>query len=166
MGGVDNWMFRGKNSFNTKEEVDPSQNFAYQTLATPMRGFVQNTRNGNSFAVWNTEIRFPIFSFFSKYSLKSEFLRNFQLIAFGDLGTAWTGNSPFSKDNFFNTESIYQKPIVIQLENNCNPLIFGFGLGARMKLLGYFVRFDFGWGVAEGTITNKPKIQFSLGYDI
>ncbi|MEO9258534.1 MAG: hypothetical protein ABI207_09130, partial [Crocinitomicaceae bacterium] len=166
MGGVDNWMLRPNPSFNQNISVDPNQNFAYQTLATPMRGFIQNTRNGNSFFVWNTEFRLPVFAFLSKYPVKNQFLRNLQLVAFGDLGSAWTGHGPYSPDNFFNTQTIVDKPIVIKVQNSREPIIFGFGGGLRMKLFGYFMRFDVGWGVENGNISKRPRIQFSLAYDI
>jgi len=93
MGGVDNWLFP---KFDVLTPIDYSQNYAFQTLATNMRGFNQNIRNGNSFLVFNTELRFPIFQYFSKSPMSSSFLRNFQLVAFGDIGTAWTGPSPYS----------------------------------------------------------------------
>ena len=48
MGGVDNWIGA---KFNQNIPIDYSQNYAYQTLATNMRGFDQNIRNGNSFMV-------------------------------------------------------------------------------------------------------------------
>ncbi|MCD4679609.1 MAG: hypothetical protein K8S00_04410, partial [Bacteroidales bacterium] len=52
MGGVDNWLFP---KFNNSVPVAFDQGYAYQTLATNMRGFDQNIRNGNSFFVYNTE---------------------------------------------------------------------------------------------------------------
>jgi len=79
MGAVDNWV---SPKFNTQTPIDYSQNYAYQTLATNMRGFNQNIRNGNSFAVINSELRFPIFQYFSKAPLSSGFLRNFQFVGF------------------------------------------------------------------------------------
>ena len=59
MGGVDNWIFA---SFDQGAPVDYTQNYAYQTLATNMRGFNQNIRNGNNFVVLNSELRFPVIS--------------------------------------------------------------------------------------------------------
>ena len=103
LGGVDNWVFRPSPDFDQSITVDPSQNFGFQTIATPMRGFIQNTRNGNSFLLYNTEFRLPIFTFFSSYPIKSDLLRHFQLVAFGDVGVAWTGPHPFSSENYFNT---------------------------------------------------------------
>lgn len=44
MGGVDNWLAP---RFNTNVPIATDNNYAYQTLATNMRGFEQNIRNGN-----------------------------------------------------------------------------------------------------------------------
>ena len=57
MGGVDNWLFP---TYNITTPVAFDQNYAFQTLATNMRGFGQNIRNGNSFFVYNTELRWPV----------------------------------------------------------------------------------------------------------
>ncbi|MBL0043835.1 MAG: hypothetical protein IPP33_05290 [Flavobacteriales bacterium] len=60
MGGVDNWLFPKVNADNP---IDATQNYFYQSLVLPVRGFFYNTRNGNSFAVMNTELRVPIFKY-------------------------------------------------------------------------------------------------------
>ncbi len=103
MGGVDNWLFP---KFNDDTPIDFTQNYRYQTLATNMRGFNQNIRNGNSFFIFNTELRFPVFKYFFNRPIKSDFLNNFQIVAFGDVGTAWTGLNPYSKDNSLFTRTI------------------------------------------------------------
>ena len=165
MGGVDNWILRRNPDFNQDIAVDPNQNFAFQTIATPMRGFIQNKRNGNSFALYNTELRIPIFSFFSTYPIKSEMIRHFQIVAFGDVGVAWTGPHPFHPDNYFNTQVIEDKPVTINVENLREPIIGGFGAGVRTQIWGYFIRFDVAWGVEDFEI-QKPLPYLSLTTDI
>jgi hypothetical protein len=83
-----------------------------------------------------------------------------------DLGTAWTGKHPYSSENYFNTQTIEQKPITIKLENAREPLILGFGTGIRAMLFGYFMRLDCGWGLNDGFVSKRPRLQFSLGFDI
>ncbi|NOY51707.1 MAG: hypothetical protein GXO88_14235 [Chlorobi bacterium] len=161
MGGVDNWMGA---KFSTDTPVDYTQNYAYQTLATNMRGFYQNVRNGNSFAVINTELRFPVFQYFSKTPLSSSFLRNFQLVGFGDVGTAWTGWNPYSPGNALFTKHITNGPFNISVIRQKEPIVGGFGMGARIHLLGYFIRGDVSWGVEDYKI-NKPVYYFSLSLD-
>ena len=165
LGGVDNWILRPNNDFNKDLDVDPSQNFGFQTIATPMRGFIQNTRNGNSFALYNTELRLPVFTFFSTYPIKSEIIKHFQLVAFGDIGVAWTGPHPFHPDNYFNTQVIQDKPVTINVQNLVEPIIGGFGIGVRTKIWGYFVRLDAAWGVEDFEI-QKPMPYLSLSKDI
>ncbi len=165
LGGVDNWVLRPNPDFNQDITVDPSQNFGFQTIATPVRGFIQNARNGNSFALYNTEFRLPVFSFFSPYPIKSPFFRHFQIVAFGDLGVAWTGPHPFSPDNFFNTQIIDDKPVTINVENLREPIVGGFGFGFRSKIWGYFVRLDLSWGI-ENLEVQKLRPYISLIKDI
>ncbi len=161
MGGVDNWLFP---RFDVNTPVDYSQNYAFQTLATNMRGFYQNIRNGNSFFVFNTELRMPVFRYFFNRPIRSDFLNNFQVVAFGDVGTAWTGPTPWSEDNMLFTRYIYRKPLFIEVKMLKEPIVEGFGFGARTRLLGYFLRADIAWGVEDGRI-NKPVFYFSLSLD-
>jgi hypothetical protein len=165
LGGVDNWVLRSSPDFDFDITVDPSQNFGFQTIATPMRGFIQNKRNGNSFALFNTELRLPIVTFFSSYPIKSELIKHFQIVAFGDVGTAWTGPHPFSEENFFNTQVINDKPVTINVENLREPIIGGFGAGVRTKIWGYFIRFDVAWGVEDFEIQKAlPYLSLTKGY--
>lgn len=161
MGGVDNWFGA---RFDNTTNIATDQNYAYQTLATPMRGFYQNVRNGNSFAVINSELRFPVFRFLYKRPIRSDFIQNFQIITFCDVGTAWTGPSPYSDKNSLNTQVIQQNPLVITLNTQHNPIVAGYGWGIRSRLFGYFIRLDRAWGVQDGIIL-KPLWQLSLSLD-
>lgn len=166
LGGVDNWSIRPAVSFDPNQPVDPSQQYFFQTIATPMRGFIQNARNGNSFFVFNSELRFPLFKVFSDHDVKNEVLRTFQWVFFADAGCSWTGPTPFSKQNHFNTLIIDNKPLEIQLINSREPIVGGIGTGIRTKAFGYFIRFDLGWGIENLQVKNRPVAYFSLGYDI
>jgi hypothetical protein len=161
LGGVDNWMFpKTDNSI----PLDPEQNYQFQTRGSPMRGFFANARNGNSFAVINSEIRWPVFSYFFKKPLKSDFLENFQIIGFGDIGSAWTGVSPYSEENAFNSTITQTGNLTIEVKNNRDPVVYGYGFGLRSRLLGYFVRVDWAWGVDDGVILDNV-FYFSLALD-
>jgi hypothetical protein len=161
LGGVDNWLGA---RYNQETPVDPHQHYAYQALAVNMRGFEQNIRNGNSFFLINTELRLPVFQFFFETPLSSAFLRNFQLVAFGDVGTAWTGLTPYSGNNALYTHYVGSGPIRASVVTQKEPLVGGFGAGLRMSLLGYFVRADLGWGVEDRRIS-KPVFYLSLNLD-
>ncbi len=166
MGGVDNWTNLSKTvpTFDSSMPIDTTQNFVYQTLATNMRGFSQNIRNGNSFAVFNSEVRWPIFRYFANKPINSDFLNNFQIIGFVDVGTAWSGPTPWDKKNHLNRKIIKNGPLVIVIDKGNEPIVEGFGCGVRSRLLGYFVRADWAWGIENHVLL--PRIFYlSLSLD-
>jgi hypothetical protein len=162
LGGVDNWLFP---KFDSSIPVDFSQNYWFQTMATPMRGFFYNARNGNRFAVANSELRIPIFKYLLNKPIKSDLVNNFQIVGFGDIGTAWTGQDPYAEDNSFNTITIPVNPLTISIKNKREPIVGGYGFGLRTRLLGYFVRADWAWGVDDGNRL-PGEFYFSLSLDI
>jgi len=161
MGGVDNWLVP---KFNGETPVDYSQNYAFQTLATNMRGFKQNIRNGNNFIVLNSELRMPVFRYLYNRPIRSDFLNTFQLVGFVDAGTAWTSWNPYSGENSLYTKYIYSGSLFIKVEQQRDPMVGGFGFGVRSRILGYFMRGDLAWGVEDGRIY-KPIFYFSLSLD-
>lgn len=161
LGGVDNWLGP---QFDYSILPDPSQNYQFQTIATPIRGFYQNVRNGNSFALINNELRIPVFKYFSNKPIKSSFVENFMVVGFGDVGTAWTGTNPYTSDNAFNTILVEGFNYEIILENQKEPIVYGYGFGLRSKLFGYYVRFDYAWGVDDGIVLDPVK-YLSLSLD-
>ena len=163
MGGVDNWFGA---RFDNTTNIATDQNYAYQTLATNMRGFYQNIRNGNSFIAINSELRFPVFKYLSQRPIRSDFAQNFQIVAFGDVGTAWTGSSPYSDKNSLNKTVIgsSQTPLIITLNTLHDPIVGGYGWGVRSRLFGYFIRIDRAWGVQDGIVL-KPLWYISLSLD-
>ena len=165
MGSVNNWVLRPKEDFNFDVKVDPNQGYGYQTIATPLRGFIQNTRNGNSFALFSSEIRLPLFTFLSPYPIKSEFFRYFQIVTFADVGSAWTGPHPLSPENYFNNQIIEDYPVEINIQNLVEPIVGDFGFGVRSKVMGYFIKLDVAWGIEDLRI-KKPVTQLSLNLDI
>ena len=162
MGGVDNWIFA---SFDQGAPVDYTQNYAYQTLATNMRGFSQNIRNGNNFVVLNSELRFPVFSYFTNRPINMKFIKDFQIVAFGDVGTAWTGWNPYDPSNSLYNTHINDGNLDITVTEMKEPLVGGIGLGLRTTILGYFIRGDVAWGIQDGQISKKPRYYLSFNLD-
>ncbi|MDP3558273.1 MAG: hypothetical protein Q8T03_12945 [Bacteroidota bacterium] len=163
LGGVDNWL---NPSFNSNINIVRPEQYGFQTIATNMRGFKQNIRNGNNFLVYNSELRFPIVRYLINYPLRSDFLNNFQIIGFTDLGMAWTDWNPLSKENTENT-NVYPyegSNIIVTVNNPKNPLVGGMGFGFRSRLLGYFVRLDIGYGIDNWQV-QKRIVGFSLATD-
>lgn len=166
MGGVDNWMnfSRRIETFNSETPIDQDINWAYQTIATNMRGFSQNIRNGNSFALVNSELRFPVFSYFINRPIRSGFVRTFQIVSFGDVGTAWTSNSPYSENNSLFKKIFDNGPVKVTLNTLKDPIVYGYGFGVRSRLLGYFIRADWAWGIEDG-LTLPAIFYLSLSLD-
>ncbi len=161
MGGVDN-------SFSNSVEPTPiadNNNYVFQTLVTNMRGSFQNIRNGDKFAVINSELRWPILSYLYRRPIRSDIFKNLQVVGFADVGTAWNGPSPYSEENKINTTEIpFGSSGLIVLDSQKEPIIAGIGTGLRTRVFGYFIRFDWAWGIEDGLM--KPRVfSFSLGTD-
>jgi hypothetical protein len=87
LGGEDGWVFPKFNVLAADTKVP----YAFQTLALNLRGFNQNAANGSNNVVINSEFRLPVFTTFLSSPINNAFIRNFQLVQFFDLGTAWSG---------------------------------------------------------------------------
>ena len=166
LGGIDNWInvVPSQEMFNTNIKIDPEINYVYQAVATNLRGFSQNIRNGTNFAVTNLELRFPVISYFSRKPINNDFLKNFQIIGFFDAGMAWSGLNPYGGNNAYDNDYHEQYPVTLILNNKNNPLVAGYGVGVRSKLFGYFIRADWAWGINNGEI-QKMMFYLSLNLD-
>lgn len=170
LGGVDNWLMFGQNIkddgsyryFIPTNQPDPDNDYAYQSLAVNMRGFKQNVANGNNAFVINSEVRVPVFSSLFNKPINNAFLRNFQIVQFVDLGTAWNGKY----DNFERPSVTYgAPPVAVKIKaGGVGPFAGGYGFGARSTLLGYFLRFDAAWEM-NGVFKGKPQYYFAMGLD-
>lgn len=161
LGGVDNWM---RPKFNNANQPDPDNTYAYQSLAVNMRGFTQNVANGNNAVVINSEIRVPVFSSLFNKPINNAFLRNFQLVQFVDLGTAWNGAyDKIERPNVL--YNVVNNPVAVKVKaGGIGPFAGGYGFGARSTLLGYFVRFDAAWQM-NVFFQGKPQIYIAMGLD-
>ncbi len=170
LGGVDNWLMFGSNVradgsiryFNPANKPDPDATYAYQSLAVNLRGFKQNVANGNNAVVINSEVRAPVFTSFFNKPINNAFLRNFQLVQFIDLGTAWNGKY----DKIERPNVIYGgPPVTVKVRaGGVGPFAGGYGFGARSTLLGYFLRVDAAWDMS-GLFRGKPMWYFAMGLD-
>ena len=159
LGGVDGWI---SPKFNNALAPDPDINYTYQSLALNLRGFPQNVANGNNAVVINSEVRMPVFSTFMNKPINNAFVRNFQLVQFVDLGTAWNGQF----DKIERPSVIYNlPPLAVRIKaGGIGPFVGGYGFGARSTLLGYFLRFDVAWEM-NGIFKGKPELYFAMGMD-
>lgn len=167
LGSVDEWLPLGGNDrFINQQDIDFTKNYHYQALAANLRGFAQNIKRGSNFAVFNSELRVPVFKYFIRRPIRSKFIENFQFIGFADVGSAWDGVDPWDKDNRVNKEVIVDGPLTVTVFKNTDPIVAGYGFGLRSTLLGYFVRADWAWGVEDEVSKKRPIFYLSLSFDI
>lgn len=173
LGGIDNWFMFSDNVksngsyryFNPANKPAPDVNYAFQSLAVNLRGFIQNAANGNNNLVINSEFRLPVFTTLFSKPINNAFVRNFQLTQFIDLGSAWNG----AYNKLTRPNITYANPsdptVTVNLKApGIGPFLGGYGFGARSTLLGYFLKFDAGWPM-NGFFRGKPIYYFSMGLD-
>nr|MBA4167200.1 hypothetical protein [Chitinophagaceae bacterium] len=160
LGGIDNWMFPKYNSEPRPQDPD----YAFQSLAVNLRGFKQNVANGNNAVILNSEFRLPVFSTLFNKPINNAFLRNFQVIQFIDLGSAWNGTYGKIQRPSQQYTSAAGDVIVKLKAGGVGPFAGGYGFGVRSTLLGYFLRLDAGWEM-NGFFRGKPLLQFAMGVD-
>jgi len=179
LGGVDNWVFRRVNEPEEGAEVTPEENplaltsaespifnsnILFHEFVTGLRGFQLNEFSGKNVVLLSNELRFPIFRVLSNNTMTSNFAKNFQLIGFYDIGTAWLGGSPWDQDNSINRQNIENDNFKAVIRNYKNPWLSSLGLGIRTTLLGYYIRLDYAYPI-EDYIVQDPKLSLSIGYD-
>lgn len=181
LGGMENWVAQQREDIATNPLLIPNSNVQtdddyrnvfFLDLATNLRGFRLGKLTGNSHVLVNTELRLPLVKFLYRGNITSNFLRNLQLVAFSDIGTAWSGRGPFNRQNNLNTTRIGFNPLPngnlppfgAVVTNFKNPFLIGYGVGARTMLFGFYVKFDYGWGL-EDKVVNKPIPYLTVGYD-
>ncbi|TAH21160.1 MAG: translocation protein TolB [Cytophagales bacterium] len=172
LGGMNNWVFNQSEPIATNNPLysdpnDPRKDLTdllFTQYIGSMRGFNWNKLSGNNFVLFNAELRMPLLKYFYKSSITSNFFRNLQFVLFTDVGAAWTGVSPFNRDNALNTVEINKTPFLIKVSNFKNPFLIGYGAGIRTLLLGYYAKLDVGWGLEDET-TRPATVYFTLGYD-
>lgn len=171
LGGVDNWVFN-----STEGAGDIDNPLFFSTLLdnsdvlfnqfVNLRGYNYNTFSGRNVLTANAEIRVPINQLLSNNELRSNFLRNLQIIAFYDIGSAWDDLSPFEERNNLNIEEIVAEgsPFSAVINNFNNPWLQSTGIGMRTMFFGFFSRFDLSFPILNFEVQN-PQFQLSFGYD-
>lgn len=164
LGGVDNWV---GSKYSDYVPVRQSENYGFETLVTNMRGYELNSRNGNTYAIANTELRLPLVTTFSRRPIQSPMLKNLQLVLFADGGSAWEGLWP-DKQTLKNDITIpdprsglTNSNVVVTVSDETGGFGLGYGAGLRTVMFGYFLRADYAMN-AEG---GKPIFYFSMGTD-
>lgn len=127
-----------------------------------VRNFDINVRNGNSYVFANSEFQIPAFQYLSKKPLHNAALQNLWLVIFGDVGTAWYGESPYNRLNPANRSTLSYGALDIVVYNTKNPLVYSFGSGIRTQLSGYDLRYDLAY-TFDNNIWRPHIHRFSVG---
>ncbi len=170
LGGLQTWVTT--RDPQQQEENDPlavergvdNSNVLFVDFVN-LRGFNFNKFNGSDVLTFSAELRLPVVRYFYQGPIASNFFRNLEFIGFYDVGSAWTGASPFNEKNSINTEVIQEDPIFrAEIQNFKNPWLMSYGAGIRTVLLGFYVKLDAAYPI-EDNVVGKPRFYLSLGYD-
>ncbi|MCH7408312.1 biopolymer transporter Tol [Belliella sp. DSM 111904] len=174
VGGMDNWLF---NQFYrppaNRPEASPVRNSGGVENSNilfaefvDLRGYNYDEIRGRNVITFTSELRIPLFSYLSRGNITSNFIKNFQLVAFYDVGTAWNESPPWERINDQNTEVINSEgsPFIITINNFNNPWLQSYGAGLRTVLLNYYVKFDLARPVRNFQ-TDDLKFYVTLGYN-
>ena len=167
LGGMDNWLFK-----NDHAQADPwlpsaskeNQDLYFLEHVTSLRGYDYNTFNGANVLLANFELRMPIASIFYSGPIGSSFIKNFQLVGFFDVGSSWSGISPFKEDNNISSIIIKDSNFEAQIQTFKSPWLAGYGVGMRSVIFGYFMKFDLAFPYEDNQV-GDAKFYVTLGHD-
>lgn len=174
VGGMNNWLFNQfYNPPSNRPEQSPvrnpegveNSNILFAEFVD-LRGYLFDEIRGRNVMTFTTELRIPVFSYLSRGNITSNFVKNFQMVAFYDVGSAWNTAAPWEKVNDQNTEVISTpgSPFVITLNNFNNPWLQSYGGGVRTVLLNYYFKFDVARPVRNYR-GDDLKFYVTLGYN-
>lgn len=169
LGGMDNWLFaqndaQGPNDPLLITNERDNSDLLFNEFATNLRGLDYNEANGSNALVFNSELRVPLFQYLSNGPIKSNFLRNFQLISFLDIGSVWTGKPPFGEGRPITQVFDTGTPFTAEIVKFQNPWLGGMGFGLRTVLLGYYIKVDAARPYLDGELGDY-RFYFTLGLD-
>jgi len=182
LGGLDNWatinrdatirlpsptestvdLERNPLSFQSVESQVSNTNMLFHEVVTGLRGFRVNELSGRNAMLLSNELRIPLFRALSSDAIKSAFIRNFQLLAFYDIGTAWLGGSPWDDNNSINKEIIDSNNFSALIRNYKNPWLSSAGLGISTVLFGYYGTLYYALPIEDYQI-QSPTIMIGIG---
>ena len=172
LGGMDNWAFNETNYGGTTSDGKDNplnirgenQDILFVEYATNLRGFDYATLFGNNVLLMNAEFRVPIVRALTSAPISSSFFKHLQLIAFYDVGTSWSGKTPFSGEISVNIDRVVSGPFQIDVKNYLNPWLYSYGVGMRSIMLGYYLKVDVAWPVKNYQVGDASWFV-TLGFD-
>ena len=177
LGGMDNWLFnnqaisegsplslaKGEGSSVQSNGAINSQ-LLFTEFVTSLRGFDYGVLYGENALLANVELRIPIIRYFHNGPISSNFFRNLQFTGFYDVGSSWTGSSPFSSGSTIDERVEKKDAFQYTIIDHKNPWLYSYGVGLRTVLLGYYMKFDLAWPV-ENFVVRSPRLFVTLGFD-
>jgi len=149
LGGTDNWLNR---EFATNDiPINTVDQFAFLSLATPMRGFNLAERMGSKYMLVNLELRSPLIRYLVTGPLPMLF-QNILGTLFLDAGAAWNNNKDLQFFGRNESGNLVTKD-----------LLLGTGFGLRFYFI-FLWRFDVAWSFDMQSFS-KPKYYWSMGLD-
>lgn len=148
LGGNSGWLnYKTRNGLRVRNMDD----IYFSTFELPMRGGYYYERVGDRFVLNNLEFRFPLIRYFMMgWPLPIGF-QNIGGALFADIGSAWYGNdfrgARVADDGWPALQDIF----------------LGYGIGARLNLGFFVLRFDVAWTSDIANYTRGPYYYFSLG---
>ena len=167
IGGMDNWLFQSSPDSPSpwRPEVSlENNNIYFMQYVTSLRGYNYNALNGTDALLVNLELRIPIVNLLYNGPVRSSFAKNLQFVGFFDIGSSWTGASPFSENNSISTVTTGDRIFEAEIQTFKNPWLSGYGIGMRTVVLGYFMKFDLAWPLEDFEV-GDAKFYFTLGHD-
>ncbi len=162
LGGSRNWLLP---EFDNSIPL-PRDEFNFYSLATNVRGFKHNTRNGTSYALSNIELRVPIVKYLTKRPIRSDFLKSLQLMGFYDIGKTFQDFDILDNSRAQSNVTIQNNDYVrVNVSFFRDQLIMSYGYGVRAKIFGYFLRLDRAQGIESGELSQNPIWHLSMGMD-
>jgi len=151
MGGVSNWFnWKAK---GTDFDIESIRDKYYSFMTLPLRGYSLFERTGDRFALFNLEFRFPLVNYFQiGFPIPMTF-GNIKGALFSDIGSAWKG------DDFRGIKTIDGAFML-------NDINFSSGIGARMNMGYFIIRYDVAWQWNFYHRPYYPQHIFSLGTNL
>jgi hypothetical protein len=177
IGGAENWII------NTTEALPATSNLFFDEteqgvlrnhtdllftpFMMPLRGFNYNRLIGEGAFLANVELRIPVLNYFSRGNITSNFIRNLQFVGFFDIGTAWNGLNPFSRDNAVNVREISQPNNIFyaKIYSFKNPFLMGYGGGLRSTILGVYTKLDIAQAIEDSQVLAGTRFYLTVGHD-
>lgn len=148
LGGTTNWI--GNRTLDAK--VYEVENLYFADVVTPLRGVPYYELSGDRYGLINAEFRYPLIDYFVMRFPLRMVLSHVKGVLFADMGSSWFG------DNF--------KGGTTEGGNSrLNDIKFGFGLGTRLNLGIFLLRYDLAWKTDFNSIDPHTTSYFSFGAD-